>query len=93
MSLREVRPGLRVINKSQDVSKVQIHVAAGDELEVSAAVAAQLAAQNQDFAEVGTEAAGRAVQYPPPVEAAEAEDDPVVDEKPKPVRTRRQRKS
>lgn len=75
MPLKAVRPGLRVINKSSGLSKVTIHVAAGDELEVSEDVAAQLAAQNQDFVATDSDAAGRAVPYPPV-------DPDVVDEEP-----------
>lgn len=92
MSLREVRPGLRVINKSNHVSKVYVAVQPGDELEVSEDVAAQLAAQNLDFVSTDHDDAAKAPQYPPPVGDPETEDAPV-DEKPKPVRTRRQRKS
>ena len=68
MSLNEPRPGLRVINKSHSVSKVTVHVAAGDELEVSEDVAAQIAAQNGDFVAVGSDDAAKAVPYPPVVE-------------------------
>jgi hypothetical protein len=94
MSLREVRPGLRVINKSNHVSKVSLNVAAGDELEVSEDVAAQLAAQNLDFVSTDHDDAAKAPQYPPPVEEPETEEAPAEEvEKPKPTRARSKRRS
>jgi hypothetical protein len=88
MPLNEIRPGLRVINKSNSVSKVTVHVAAGDELEVSEDVAAQLAAQNLDFVPKDHPDAAKAQQYPPPVE----EDAPEAEEpKAKPVKRARKR--
>lgn len=45
MALKPISPRLRVINKSNDVAKVDLRVAPGDELEVSADVAAQLGSE------------------------------------------------
>lgn len=53
MALKPINPRLRVINKSNGVAKVDLRVAAGDELEVSADVAAQL---GSEFAGVSTAA-------------------------------------
>jgi hypothetical protein len=50
MALNPIRPRLR--NVSHDVAKVQLVIAAGDELEVSEDVAAQLAHQRAPFSEV-----------------------------------------
>jgi hypothetical protein len=89
MPLNKIRPGLRVINKSNSVSKVTIHVAAGDSLEVSEEVAAQLAAQNLDFVPADSDDAAKALPYPPPVEE-DTPDEPVAEvveeTKPKPTK-------
>ena len=69
MTLHEIRPGLRVINRSNAVAKVTVHVAAGDELEVSAEVAAQL---GPEFVAADPDVYKRAVPYPPVVDAPAA---------------------
>lgn len=45
MALKPISPRLRVINKSNGVAKIDLRVAPGDELEVSADVAAQLGSE------------------------------------------------
>ena len=92
MALNEISPRLRVINKSNHVSKVLVNVQPGDELEVSEDVAAQIAGQSLDFVPTDHADAVKAVPYPPVEPEA---DEPVADEpveKPKP-RKRTVRKS
>ena len=69
MALKPVRPRLR--NISNDVAKVQLVVAAGDELEVSEDVAAQLAHQGAPFREAApaSKAEDPAPDEPKPVKA------------------------
>lgn len=52
MALNPLNPRLRVINKSNGVAKVDLRIAAGDELEVSAEVAAQLGSEFTDAGSV-----------------------------------------
>lgn len=80
MTLREPVPRLRVINKSNHVSKVAVVVQPGDALEVSDDVAAQLAGQNLDFVPSDHPDAAKAVPYPP----VEDEAEPVAEEAPAP---------
>lgn len=54
MALNPISPRLRVINKSNDVAKVELRIAPGDGLEVSAEVAAQLGAEFADAGSVST---------------------------------------
>lgn len=61
MALKPINPRLRVINKSNGVAKVDLRVAPGDELEVSADVAAQL---GSEFAGVSTAAVPKAAPAP-----------------------------
>lgn len=91
MALHEIRPGLRVINKSNAVAKITIHVAAGDELEVSQDVADQIAAASQAFAPAEPEIYKKVKPYPP-VEEAPADDAPAAEVAPRP-RKRTPRKS
>ena len=78
------RTGLRLINKAVGVSKVEIRVQPGDEVEVSEDVAAQLAAQNLDFVPKDSDAAKRALPYPPP----DPEETEATVEEPKPEKAR-----
>ena len=75
MTLHEIRPGLRVINKGNSVSKVTLVIQPGDELEVSEDVAAQLDAQTQDFVPATPDVYKRTVPYPPPPEEVEVVED------------------
>lgn len=49
MSLNPISPRLRVVHNSRDPRRVELTVAAGDELEVSEDVAAQLTAASTHF--------------------------------------------
>lgn len=69
MALKPIRPRLR--NISNDVAKVQITIPAGDEIEVSEEVAAQLAHQGAPMRDVAAPKA-KAADPEPEAEGAPA---------------------
>lgn len=64
------RPGVRLTNKSNDVAKVAVVVAAGAELEVDADVAAQLLGQTNAFTITGDPSGGGVAETAGDVPAA-----------------------
>ena len=73
MALKPIRARLR--NHSNGLAKIQLNVAAGDEIEVSEDVAAQLAHQGAPFSEIESETAAEPVK-PKPAKKAPAKKAP-----------------
>ena len=70
--LKDPVPRLRVVNKSNHVSKIVVGVQPGDEVEVSEDVKRQIYAQNGDFTAVTEPEPAEPETEPEPVEAKPA---------------------
>ncbi len=88
MALNPIRPRLR--NISNDVAKVQIIVPAGDEIEVSEDVAAQIAHQRAPLVDTSAPASGPKVTEAPAEDLpAEVAEEPSLEEHAKPSSRKR----